>query len=55
MQFKWDGTTLTQVNADDVIALADGSGKFGGYGSYANTFSVVKDETVQPSAALTQK
>lgn len=55
VQFKWDGTTLTQVNADDVIALADGSGKFGGYGSYANTFSVVKDETVQPSAALTQK
>ena len=55
VQFKWDGTKLSQVNADDVIAMCDASGKFGGYGSYANEFSVVSDALVKPDASLQSK
>lgn len=55
VQFKWDGAKLSQVNSDDVIAMCDESGKFAGYGSYANEFSVMSDKQVTPDASLQKK
>lgn len=52
VQFRWDGSKLAQVNATDCIALASAAGKFRGYGSVNNVFSVVTDVPVKPSADL---
>ena len=46
VKFQWDGSKLSQVNADDFICLMTAAGKFRGYGSYNNVFEKVTDTPV---------
>lgn len=52
VKFQWDGSKLTQVNADDCIGLMTAAGQFRGYGSFNNVFAKVTDNPVKPASNL---
>ena len=48
VKFKWTGSSLTQVNDDDIIGLTNENGEWMGYGALENSFTTLTDAANKP-------
>lgn len=49
VKYKWDGSSLTQVNSSDVIGLTNADGEWLGYGVLQNTFTTITEKLAKPA------